>query len=99
MEDLDLAIRRHRTDHATITLEQNGLPAASRLIRVEQKSHKLLLGANCGNPSVSLANGELSGREKELAELRNHHFLKLFNLVTLPFYWARFEPRKGEPQT
>ncbi len=99
MEDLDVAIRRHRTAHATITLERNGSAASGQVIRIEQKSHKLLLGSSWGNSSVSLANGELTGREKELAELRNHYFLKLFNLATLPFYWARFEPRKGEPQT
>jgi GH35 family endo-1,4-beta-xylanase len=41
----------------------------------------------------------LAGKEKEMAELRNQRFLQLFNQVTLPFYWARFEPQKGEPQT
>jgi endo-1,4-beta-xylanase len=37
-------------------------------------------------------------KEKEQAELRNERFLQLFNQVTLPFYWARFEPQRGQSQ-
>jgi endo-1,4-beta-xylanase len=66
---------------------------------VKQKNHKFLFGSNWGECTLALVNGELSGREKELAELRNEHFLQLFNQVTLPFYWARFEPQRGQPQT
>ena len=43
--------------------------------------------------------GNYPGKSKELAELRNERFLELFNQVTLPFYWARFEPQRGQPQT
>ena len=27
------------------------------------------------------------------------HFLQLFNQATLPFYWGRFEPQRGQPDT
>ena len=54
---------------------------------------------NWSRSSIALANGELSGMEKELAELHHAHFIKLFNQVTLPFYWGRFEPEHGQPQT
>ena len=41
---------------------------------------------------------KLAGQEKELAERRNEHFLQLFNQATLPFYWGRFEPQRGQPK-
>ena len=99
MNNLDQAIRQNRTANATLTLSHNGVPLANQVIQVQQKSHKFLFGSNWGESTVALVNGELSGREKELAEVRSGHFLNLFNQVTLPFYWARFEPRRGEPQT
>jgi GH35 family endo-1,4-beta-xylanase len=99
MNDLDQAIRQNRTADATLTLSQGGVPLANQVVLVQQKKHKFLFGSTWGDSTVALVNGELSGREKEQAELRNEHFLKLFNQVTLPFYWARFEPRRGQPQT
>ena len=98
-DDLDRAIRQNRTANATVTLEQNGVPLANQEIVVEQKKHQFLFGSTWGDATIALVNGELSGKEKELAGLRNDRYLELFNQVTLPFYWARFEPRKGQPQT
>ena len=88
-----------RTIKATASLSVNSRKAAGREVAIEQKSHAVLFGSNWGESSVALANGELSGREKELAERRNDRFLGLFNHVTMPFYWARFEPERGKPQT
>jgi endo-1,4-beta-xylanase len=98
-DHLDQAIRTQRTCHATITLTQGGGALANQDILVEQKNHQFLFGSTWGESTIALANGELSGKEQELAELRNERFLQLFNQVTLPFYWARFEPRRGFPQT
>ncbi len=98
-EHLDAAIRQHRTAQATLTLSHNGSPVANQDVVVEQKNHQFLFGTNWGDSTIALANGEVSGREKELAERRNDHFLRLFNQATLPFYWGRFEPERGKPQT
>lgn len=54
---------------------------------------------NWDRSSIALANGELSGKEKELAEQHHAHFIRLFNQVTLPFYWGGFEAVRGQPQT
>jgi GH35 family endo-1,4-beta-xylanase len=97
--NLDSAIRQNRTANAKVILLQNGAPLAHQDILVEQKQHQFLFGSNWGESSLALANGELSGKEQEQAELRNVRFLQLFNQVTLPFYWARFEPQRGRPQT
>jgi GH35 family endo-1,4-beta-xylanase len=85
--------------NVTITLSHNGLPLTNQDALVAQKNHKFLFGSNWGESSIALANDELSGKEKEQAELRNERFVQLFNQVTLPFYWARFEPQRGQPQT
>ena len=47
---------------------------------------------NWDHSSIALANGELSGVEKEIAEKHHAPFTELFNQVTLPFYWGGFEP-------
>jgi endo-1,4-beta-xylanase len=99
MDNVDLAIRNNRAAKANVTLLHGGLPVASQEILVQQKSHKFLFGSNWGESTIALVNGELSGKEKDQAEIRNEHYLKLFNQVTLPFYWARFEPERGKPQT
>ena len=97
--DLDQAIRQHRTTTASVTLTHGGSPLSNHEIVVRQLKHRFLFGSNWGESTIALANGELSGAEKELAERRNEHFLQLFNQVTLPFYWGRFEPQRGLPQT
>lgn len=98
-DNLDRAIRQNRTASVTITLTHDQSPISNQDIVIEQKNHQFLLGSNWGDSSIALANGELSGKAKEQAELRNERFLQLFNQVTLPFYWAGFEPMRGQPQT
>jgi len=95
---LDESIRRNRTARATLTLTGDGKPLAHREVEVAQKNHAFLFGTNWGD-GISLANGRLAGREKEEAELRHARVLQVFNQVTLPFYWARFEPERGKPLT
>jgi GH35 family endo-1,4-beta-xylanase len=97
--DLDQAIRQHRTTHATVTLTHQGSPLVNQEVVVRQLKHRFLFGSNWGESTIALANDELAGAEKELAERRNEHFLQLFNQVTLPFYWGRFEPQRGQPDT
>lgn len=98
-KNLDLAIRQNRTTSATLALTHAGLPISHQEIVVAQKNHQFLFGSNWGDSSIALANGELSGKAYEQAVLRNEQFLQLFNQVTLPFYWAGFEPVQGQPQT
>lgn len=99
MCQLDNAIRRCRTAHVTLTLTHQGQPVVGQEVVIAQQGHKFLFGSNWGESTIPLVNGELSGWEKELAERRNEHFLGLFNQATLPFYWARFEPQHGQPDT
>jgi endo-1,4-beta-xylanase len=99
MDDLDRAIQKNRTANVIVTLSHQGSPIAQQEVVVRQDSHKFLFGSNWGESALALVNGELTGKDKELAELRNERFLEIFNQATLPFYWARFEPEHGKPQT
>jgi endo-1,4-beta-xylanase len=97
--DLDTAIRQQRVLSGKFTLTRDGRPLANQQVRVAQRKHRFLFGANWGESTMALANGELSGEERENAEVRGKRFLALFNQATLPFYWARYEPERGRPQT
>jgi endo-1,4-beta-xylanase len=86
---------------ADVTLEVQGSDhraLAHRPIRVEQRRHAFLFGC-IGFDAVPLANGELAGHELEVARRIDAHWVDLFNMVTLPFYWAGYEPVRGHPDT
>jgi endo-1,4-beta-xylanase len=91
-------IIKNRTARAEITvLKADHSPLANQELLFTQTKHKFLFGT--AGFDVALANGELSGAEKESAEKRTDKLTALFNYVTLPFYWGRFEARRGQPQT
>ncbi|MEA4909409.1 MAG: endo-1,4-beta-xylanase [Anaerolineaceae bacterium] len=98
-EHLDQAIRRHRTAVATVTLQGPGGPLAGQEVWLAQTRHRFLFGGTWGEGTLALVNDELDGAARRPVEQRNRHYLNLFNLVTLPFYWGRFEPQRGRPQT
>ncbi len=90
---------KHRKGSRKITFSgKDGSPLKNRRVVVKQLRHEFLFG--CTEFSViPYANGELQGREREIAEERLRLFLDLFNYSTLPFYWGRFEPVRGQPET
>jgi endo-1,4-beta-xylanase len=92
-------IKKNRTSNATITiLKANGIPLANQEVTIEQINHKFLFGTAAFD-LVPLTNGEYTGEAKEQAEERAGKVNALFNAATLPFYWARFEPQRGQPIT
>ena len=95
---IDDLIRQNRTADATVTVSADGAPLANRQVVVAQTNHKFLFGST-GFDFIPLANGELSGAEKDKMELLESEWLALFNFATLPFYWGRFEPERGKPDT
>jgi len=69
---------------------------AGKNVLVKQIRHKFLFG--CSEFSVlPYVAGEMSEQEAAQAEKRYGHMLELFNSVTLPFYWGRYEPQQGKP--
>ncbi|WP_150306525.1 endo-1,4-beta-xylanase [Planctomonas psychrotolerans] len=102
---------RHRIADATLTVRgPDGAPLRSADVIVEQVRHAFSFG-NIGFDFLPLANGETelhasatsvetfgSASLERLDELSNL-WLDLFNTVTLPFYWGRFESERGKPDT
>ncbi len=85
----------HRIHEAVVTvLDARGEPLAGAEVTVEQTRHTFGFG-NIGFDFIGLANGEGNEADERLAEL----YTGVFNTATLPFYWGRFEPRRGEPDT
>ncbi|MGE5598648.1 MAG: endo-1,4-beta-xylanase [Bacteroidota bacterium] len=98
MLTVDGGIGKNRTARAEINvLNADRTPCAGQELTIEQTRHQFLFGT--AGFDLALANGELAGEEKERAEERAAKLATLFNFVTLPFYWGRFEPRPGRPLT
>jgi len=89
----------HRFGSKTIKFTgADGLPAANEKITVRQLKGSVMFGC-AGFESVQVVNGLLEGDEKSFAEARVNKMLEIFDFITLPFYWGRFEPERGKPDT
>ena len=92
-------IRRHRAAEATVTVvDEAGAPLADQEVVVAQRRHRFRFGGTDFD-LVDLANGELDGERRAVVERSAEAFLDLFDFATLPFYWGRFEPVRGRPDT
>ncbi len=91
-------IRRHRTADATVRVLGPDGPLANREVTVGQRSHAFRFGCT-GFGQIELANDELGDVAAERAEQTSADWLELYNVATLPFYWGRFEPDRGHPDT
>jgi len=94
----DRSMKEHRAADATLTVLAGGTPLANTEVVVAQREHKFLFG-NIGFDFIPLANDEVKGEERERLELLAEQWLALYNFATLPFYWGRFEPERGRPDT
>ena len=63
-----------------------------------QRSHAFRFGCT-GFEAVELAGGALDGADRDVAERVLARWLEIFNTATLPYYWGRFEPQRGRPDT
>ena len=89
----------HRLVDATVTLlDERGQVAAGQPVQTSQRRHAYTFGCT-GFEAIPLANDELNGEERERVAVLYNRWLELFNVATLPFYWAGFEPRRGAPDT
>lgn len=97
-DPIDTEIRRHRTATATVRILGPDGPLTGREVTVRQGSHAFRFGST-GFEQIELANGELDDAAIERAERAAADWLELYNFATLPFYWGRFEPVRGRPDT
>ena len=95
----------HRIGEITVTVRgTDGLPVADRPVTVEQRGHAFSFG-NIGFDFVAAVGGTGPAGADEAQgfggasriDLEHHaaEWLNLFNTATLPFYWGRYEPRRG----
>ena len=86
----DARIEKHRKQDATVTVvDASGRPVPGARITVEQTRHAFLFGSNV------FKWGRLPDEKLEAAY--RQRFAALLNYATLGFYWASYEPRRGEP--
>lgn len=79
-------------------LRPDGTPAVGQEVRIAQTRHAFLFG--CGAfDAVELTRGVLDDAAQAAMQDRLDKWLALFNFGTLPFYWGRFEPERGKPDT
>jgi GH35 family endo-1,4-beta-xylanase len=101
IEDRSLTVDpqlRHRRGSADITVRgADGHPLANTQVTIAQRKHKFLFGC-IGFEFIELVNGEPSANGEDLEKMADLWF-DLFNFATLPFYWGRFEPERGKPDT
>jgi endo-1,4-beta-xylanase len=92
-------IKKNRIRNVRFTiLKADGAPLANQEVTIEQTNHKFLFGTAAFD-LIPLTSGNYVGEEKERAEQRAEKIRELFNAATLPFYWAGFEPQRGQPIT
>ncbi|MEG3636460.1 endo-1,4-beta-xylanase [Micromonospora palythoicola] len=100
---------RHRKGEITLTVRgPDRQPLADQVVTVAQERHAFAFG-NIGFDFVDLVGGpgpeETTGVESFGGDSRldldrlGELWLDVFNTATLPFYWGRYEPRRGAPDT
>lgn len=90
---------KHRMASKKIRLvDASGNPVANRQVTLKQTNHQFLFGSGLFDV-IQVANGLGSPERLAVLEDRLQKFLDIFNFATLPFYWGRFEPERGKPQT
>ena len=90
-------VYQHRKDSKRIRFtSKDGAPAANETIRVRQLKGDVMFGC-AGFETVDTVSNSLTGEEKTYAEKRVAKMLEIFDFITLPFYWGRFEPQQGIP--
>jgi endo-1,4-beta-xylanase len=98
---------RHRTGEVVVTvLGPDRRPLADRDVIVAQQRHAFAFG-NIGFDFVELVGGPgpygaeevegFGGSTRLSLDQLGDLWLGLFNTATLPFYWGRYEPRRGAP--
>ncbi|MBR5799115.1 MAG: endo-1,4-beta-xylanase [Lachnospiraceae bacterium] len=74
-----------------------GNPLKGKKLKLQMTNHEFLFG--CGAfDSLAYAN-PVEGVDRAFIEDRVNKWLDVYNYGTLPFYWGRFEPTEGAPET
>ncbi|MBO4651666.1 MAG: endo-1,4-beta-xylanase [Clostridiales bacterium] len=86
-------ISHRKVSKKVLFTDNEGKALANKEIRVSQTNHEFLFGCGAFDflPYVTMGATELQDAIDK--------WLAVFNYATLPFYWGRFEPEEGKPDT
>ncbi|MCR5059335.1 MAG: endo-1,4-beta-xylanase [Clostridiales bacterium] len=86
-------ISHRKVSKKVLFTDNEGKALANKEIRVSQTNHEFLFGCGAFDflPYVTMGATELQDAVDK--------WLAVFNYATLPFYWGRFEPEEGKPDT
>ena len=91
-------IPTHRKATCTMRLtDAFGNPLAHHHIHVQQTRHEFLFG--CGAFDFLSYVTATNETDRQFLKDRTDKWLDVFNYGTIPFYWGRFEPQEGYPET
>ena len=91
-------IPTHRKATCTMRLtDAFGNPLAHHHIHVQQTRHEFLFG--CGAFDFLSYVTATNEADRQFLKDRTDKWLDVFNYGTIPFYWGRFEPQEGYPET
>ncbi|MDR2572141.1 MAG: endo-1,4-beta-xylanase [Oscillospiraceae bacterium] len=89
----------HRKNSKVIQfIKPDGKPVVNAKVDIRQQKGSVMFGCS-GFESVPLVSGDLEGDEKIYVEKKVEKMIEIFDFITLPFYWGRFEPERGKPDT
>lgn len=74
-----------------------GNPVSGKKLQFKQTNHEFLFG--CGAFDTLPYANPTEGEDRAFIEDRINKWLDIYNYGTLPFYWGRFEPTEGQPET
>ena len=86
-------ISHRKVSKKVLFTDNEGKALANKEIRVSQTNHEFLFGCGAFDflPYVTMGATEFQDAVDK--------WLAVFNYATLPFYWGRFEPEEGKPDT
>lgn len=94
----DPFIPAHRKTTCAMRLtDAFGNPLAHHHVHVQQTRHEFLFG--CGAFDFLSYVTATNEADRQFLKDRTDKWLDVFNYGTIPFYWGRFEPQEGHPET
>ena len=90
----------HRRANSVLRVtDEQGNPLARTKLRLRQTRHEFLFGCGAFDFLAYTEAAKDCGKTCASLEERIQKWLALYNYGTLPFYWGRFEPEEGKPET
>lgn len=89
----------HRSAKTRLIFKQaDGTPLSRQPLKGGLTRHAFLFGAGMFD-TLEMLDEKADPKRREMLSQRMEKLLKLLNYGTLPFYWGRYEPEEGKPDS